>query len=857
VPRLPIVTLLTMPPQPVSVFFPCHTLDDFPTWLAEAEADALLAAWTAAWHPAVITAAGCRPGHASVDLPAPAEAAIGIVPPFCDERFAGQADSDDARGWVRGIDGLEASVDALARGLGATPDASGTLPGSAHADDFFALGLGTLLAELLARRMRSEPDFAATGLDAAAVAAAQAAVTGDDEGMQRSLAEAFACLDATRARYYPVESWVIDLVLAAPTTSGRVLVDALASPVPVALVATGATIRRLAERSPDAVAAMRDAIQSGRVEACGGRDDERPLDACAPEEIAASFAAGRAAWRDHLGTVPTCYAAIAGGASAIMPQILAGTGSTSAIWSLFDGTPLPDPGGSRIRQESGGCGIEAIARAPLDSSRSDTVLRLAETLGDTIDHDHTAIIAFAAYAGAASRWHRLLRRLASHCTLIGGFVTPSTLVERSAGSSIAASFEPDAFCPTQPPSEGVGEAIMSATTATRASATQLMASHTQLRDAIGLGQPRAASAASPVASSRRGTAGRSVLAGLFGRRRDDDARALDNGLVRLVANPRTGGILSLRRPVDRGNRISQQLAVRTTAAHEGSRWSAPEDRAEWTRMEADAIDREGSVADGAIVSRGRLVDESGREAGRFRQRVTLVPGLPLAMLDIEMTSARPCEGPLQECHLASRFAWHENEDAEIARSLHLQSIVTERTLFTAPHFIEIISGVSRTGSGSGSVTILTGGLPWHLRSSPHVVDCVLGAGGGAAAVRVAVGVGLERPWDAALALASGVTPSPTATLPANIRLTAEPPGVGGDRAGSLSLGLMESAGRSGDVRIDWGRRIARAVAVDLEGRPLPDVHVAVDGQATVVFLNRFQWLHLVLEWDDREVVQHQ
>lgn len=845
-----------MLPRPVSVFLPCHTLDDFPTWLAEAEADALLAAWTAAWHPAVMAAAGCRPTHTSVDLPPPAEAAIGIVPPFCDERFAVQADSDDARAWVRGIEGLEASVDALARGLGATPDADGSLPGSAHADDFFALGLATLLADLLARRMRSEPDFAATGFDAAAVAAAQAAVAGNDAAMQQSLAEAYACLEATRARYYPVESWVVDLVLAAPTTTGRVLVEALASPVPAALVATGATIRRLAERSPEAIIAVRDAIQSGRVEACGGRDDDRPLDACTPEEIAASFAAGRAAWREHLGTPPTCYAAIAGGASAIMPQILAGTGSTSAIWSLFDGTPLPDPGGSRIRQESGGCGIEAIARSPLDSSKSDTVLRLAESLGDAFDHDHTAVIAFASYAGAVSRWHRLLRRVASRCTLIGGFVTPSTLVERSAGSSITASFEPDAFWPTQPPSEGVGEAITAAMTATRASATQLMVAHAQLCDAAALGQPRAPAAASPMASSRRVPASRGVLAGLFGRRRDDDARALDNGLVRLVANPRTGGILSLRRPIDRGNRISQQLAVRTTAASTSSRWSSPEDRAEWTRMEADAIDREGSVADGAIVSRGRLVDGSGREAGRFRQRVTLVPGLPLAMLDIEMTSARPCAGPLQETHLASRFAWHENEDVEIARSLHLQSIVTERTLFTAPHFIEIISGVSRTGPGTGNVTILTGGLPWHLRSSPHVVDCVLGAGGGPATVRMAVGVGLERPWDAGLAVASGVAPSATDTLPANIRLTAEPPGVGGVRPGSLSLGLVESAGRSGDVRINWGRGIARAVAVDLEGRPLPDVHVAVDGQATVVFLNRFQWLHLVLEWSDRDSREH-
>lgn len=839
-----------MQPRSTLVFLPCHTLDDFPTWLEEAEAEALVAAWVAAWHPAVIAAAGGRPAYASVDLPPPDDARSGIVPPFCDERFAAQANADDSRLWVRCVDGLEASVQALAGSLGVAPDAAGSLPGEARAEAFFALGLAALLAELLARRMRSEADLATTGFDDAVVLAAQAAVTGDHETLEKNLAEAFACLDATRAHYYPVESWAVDLVLAAPTGSGRMVADALDSPVPAALVAAGETIRRLAERSPDALAAIREALASGRVEACGGRDDELPLDTCDPEAIAASLAAGRAAWREHLGTAPTCYAAISGGASAIMPQLLAGYGFTAAIWSLFDGTRLPDPGGSRIRLESGGRAIEAIARAPLDASRSQTVLLLADSLGDALDHDHTAIIQFACYAGTATRWHRLLRVIASRCSFLGSFVTPSVLVERSAGASLTASFEPDAFACTKPPAEGAGAAILKATTAARDAALPLTAALATLADGLGRSQSISAESVGPtqaVAPPRRPPPRESSFARLFARRREDDVRALDNGLVRLVVHQHTGGILSLRRPADRDNRISQQLALRTTAPPEGSRWSSPEDRAEWTRMEADAIDREGGAGGGAIVSRGRLVDAAGRDAGRFHQRVSLVPGMPLATLDLEVSPSRPYAGPLPEAHLACRFAWHENEDIEIARSLHLQSIVTERTLFTAPHFIEIVPAPSRGGAGSGAVTILTGGLPWHLRSSEHVVDCILATDGNSAAVHMAVGIGVERPWDAAISLAAGVAPPPDVALPATIRLTAGPPGATMHRPGSVSVGIVESAGRAGDVRINWGCGIVRAVAVDLDGRPLPDVHVAVDGQATVVFLQRYQWLHLILD----------
>jgi hypothetical protein len=841
-----------MPPRSVLVFLPCHTLEDFPSWLDEADADALLAAWTAAWHPAVITAAGGRPDHASVDLPPPSDARVGIVPPFCDDRFAAQVSPDDTARWVRGEAGFEASIQAIATVLEIARDSQGRLPGDSHAQTFYALGLATLLAELLACRMRTAADLDSTGFDAAVLAAAEAAVRGDDDATRPLLDEAFACLEASRARYYPVDSWVIDLVLAAPSIPGSMVVEAITSPVPAAVIATGQAVRTLAERSPDSVVALRDAIASGRVEACGGRDDEQPLDLASPETITASFVAGRAAWREWIGTPPTCYAAIQGGSSATTPQVLAGFHFTSAIWSLFDGTALPDPGGSRIRWESGGSGVEAIARPPLDASRSSTVLQLADALGDALDHDHTAVIQFACYAGTASRWHRLLRVIASRCTLLGTFVTPSALVERSAGTGMTASFEPDAFVPTPPPELGDGDPVARAAALIHDEAKRLVAAAPSIAAIVGThSHSGAITSTSPsvVPPARRPETKPSWLARFAGRRRDDDARAIDNGFVRLVAHPRSGGILSLRRPADRGNRVSQQLAVRSTAPVEGSVWSSPDERGLWTRMEADRIDREGGLADGAIVSRGRLVDAAGKQSGTFRQRMALVPGMPLAMLDIEVTLAEPLNGPLFESHIACRFAWHENEDVEIYRSLHLQSVATERTRFTAPHFIEIVPSLSRTGPGSGGVMILTGGLPWHVRSSDHVLDCVLaGRGTVTASARLAVGIGVERPWDAAIALAAGGMPGARMAVPDNVRLAAGPPGLAGERSGSHCVSLFESTGRAGDVRIVWGRPIARAVALDLEGKPLPDVHIAVEGQATIVFLNRYQWLHLALEF---------
>jgi hypothetical protein len=321
---------------------------------------------------------------------------------------------------------------------------------------------------------------------------------------------------------------------------------------------------------------------------------------------------------------------------------------------------------------------------------------------------------------------------------------------------------------------------------------------------------------------------------------------LDNGLVRVEAHPPTGGLLSIRRERTGSNRLSQQLAVRTPPPASGGRWDAA-DEPRWTRMVADAVDRT-TAADGspALASRGRLLAADGGVAARFSQTVTLVAGLPLAVLDIDVELERPLAGPLLDEHLAARFAWNENEPVEIRRSILTQSVATERTRFTAPHFIEIVPEAARLAAADACVAILTGGLPWHLRSTPHVLDTVLAAGGATrVSRRLAVGLGLRRPWEAALALAAGapldrVTPG----VPDNVRLTVSAPATTAAGLADGWYGLLESTGQAGEVTIDWGRPVARAVVVDFTGGPRELPSVAIAGSRTVVFLDRYQWLQL-------------
>jgi len=822
-----------MVPARTTVFLPCHTLDDFPTWLDETEADDLLAAWVAAWHPAVITAVGGGPVWGAVDLPVNDGPLLGIVPSSWDDRFEAQCGSTDTQGsaFVRNVTGSDAISRAALAAVGVSSD--GPLPGDPLAADFHALGLAALLAELLARRMRSSADLD-DGFRAAVVTAAREAVAGRTEAAGVALRECFDGLAATRARYYPVDSWVLDLVLVGGATTAESVAASLASPGPVGVVASGMAIERLARERPDTTCLLRDALASGRVTGCGGRDGDGGLDLLAPEDVAASFDRGQRIWRDCLGATPRTYARLAGGLTHLLPPLLADRGYRGLIWPAFDGSPVPDIGGGVARWESAGAGIDAIASRPLDAGSARTVLSLHETLGDAMDHDHSVVVVFAHVAGRATRWHDLLRRVGGWSNLIGTFAAPEGVLEAASAVGGSVSFEPDAFPPS--PFAASGADLDAAIESAAHAAARIV---TVAPGATGSTAPPAAPApvpgASPAPRRRRWFP--------FGDGGRDGPPALDNGLIRVELHPATGGILALRRRAAAANRLSQQITLRTTAAAPavGEPWVAEEDRQTAARMLADEarVEDDGTGRQ-RLVARGRLANDDGVVA-RFVQRVSVVPGRPLAVIDVEVDVDRPHDGPLAASHVALRFAWNENDPVEIRRSVHTQAVATERTRFTAPHFVELVPEDARRGAEP--VTVLTGGMPWHLLSSPHVLDALAGPAAGRLVRRMAVGLGLDRPWDAALALIhGGGETSMVPAAPANVRLTV----AAGDAAasGAVRVGLLESAGLAGPVTVEWGRPVSRAAAIDAGGVQRADVSVAIDGTRTVVSLARYQWLQL-------------
>ena len=137
----------------VAILLACHTFQDFPVHLAGADADGLLAAWTALWHPLLIANSRKMPTWLRVDtLPSSDVARLVVLPP-CHENVAADGLSEQVTSaggrLIRGLTDRQ-EILAAARADWATEDAVD----DELAAEFMALGYAYLQIELLTKRMR-------------------------------------------------------------------------------------------------------------------------------------------------------------------------------------------------------------------------------------------------------------------------------------------------------------------------------------------------------------------------------------------------------------------------------------------------------------------------------------------------------------------------------------------------------------------------------------------------------------------------------------------------------------------------------------------------------------------------------
>lgn len=405
------------------VLLPCHSLEDFPTHHEGPLAEGLLAAWSAQWHPALLAATGRLPGWRRADGP-PEELAdrLLFIPEAAESLLLAGWPSRAAAEGAHVVRKLKTRPEMVQAALAPLDGGDGGVSPDLAAD-FLALGVNYLLVELLTRQMRYMSNVDEIHLKNEAVAAAQNALAHDDEAARQRLKNCFEALAEARERFYPVDAYLVDLTLVAPSTLGAGLRHELASDAPINLLMSAEFLGPLAAQEPQTLDALRHALDRGAACIVGGDLCERELPLLPLETVLAGFVRGSELYRQALGRAPTVFARRRYGLSPALPMVLSRLGFTGALHFTLDDGQFPDGGQCKIRWEGlDASAVDALARLPLDASQTQTILGLPRKMGTSMDHDQVATVALAHWPGRACMFYEDMRRGSRYAKVLGRFI---------------------------------------------------------------------------------------------------------------------------------------------------------------------------------------------------------------------------------------------------------------------------------------------------------------------------------------------------------------------------------------------------------------------------------------------------
>ena len=440
-----------MPYSEAVVLIPSHSLEDFPTELADDAADSLLNSFSVAFHPALIASTGRIPAWMRADEPiddferklfflptastdlipggwterARSEGAVVATGPFDRETDIRQSlvrqavrpliDSDEL------IDGDEQSSS-----VSDGSDISSALKiDDSFVQDFYALGTCWILLELVTRHMHHFSSYDEVFFDKTVVQAARALLDGDENEARDRLQAAFDLLAEARERFYPVDAYFIDLCLVAPDMiHEQKMIEQLTGDTPVNLLIKGKDIEAIAESHPELISTIAEVWGEQKCDIAGGDYEELASPLVPLESTLWDLERGREVCRRLLGREPTTWGRRRFGLSQMTAQLLQKSGCHSALHFLLDDGIYPDREQSKIRWEAmDSSSVDAYSRLPVPTESPGTWLRIPERLAESMESDQVAAVMFARWPEVKSVFFQDMKRMLRYAPVLGRFVT--------------------------------------------------------------------------------------------------------------------------------------------------------------------------------------------------------------------------------------------------------------------------------------------------------------------------------------------------------------------------------------------------------------------------------------------------
>lgn len=415
------------PTRPVVALIP-HCGVEPPGGLSESVALGVWAAVSAPWHPAVLVASGVLPAVENIETATPAGAReIRLVASgrrdLLPSGFLTQ--SADAGGTVLDAEPNRVSTVATlteALGVGAeAPDAEA----ETLSRDFLALGTAWWMLNDLASAMGHVDALDRDAFSQETLRAAAAWTSGDSAAARNGLRAAFEKLTEAREKFYPVDSYAVDLCLIDPASPAGSLADGLDARTPVTFIAPGKAVENQAAHDPEALVRLREGINEGWVDIVGGAYEEVDEPLLPIESIFWQFRRGSDVYRAHLDhrNVET-LARRRFGLYPMLPQLARRFGFRFAVHlGLDDGRFPVRPEAKRLWESPDHSNVEALCRPPLAADRAASALQLPWRLAATMRDDHVATLPLAHWPEPVAGWFIDLRRAASYSPVLARWVT--------------------------------------------------------------------------------------------------------------------------------------------------------------------------------------------------------------------------------------------------------------------------------------------------------------------------------------------------------------------------------------------------------------------------------------------------
>ncbi|MEX2176179.1 MAG: hypothetical protein WD872_17590 [Pirellulaceae bacterium] len=330
---------------------------------------------------------------------------------------------------------------------------------------------------------------------------------------------------------------------------------------------------------------------------------------------------------------------------------------------------------------------------------------------------------------------------------------------------------------------------------------------------------------------------------------------LRNEFFEAIINPTTGTLSAIHEYKSRGNRLSQQLALRMPGPKQrpGDTYRDPDEAAVYSVMAADSVETTiATTALGEIVTRGRLLDLQGTTLASFVQTYRLWRGSRVLHVEVQLDPAEEPKADPWNSYYCCRFAWAD-EGAELFRTLNqTRQSVTEKK-FESPHYVQL-------EGEKHSTTILTGGLAFHRRHEDRMLDTLLVTRGERQRrFRLGIGVDLAHPLHEAIGLLTPPVVVTRASAPAsgssgwlfhlssrNVVATHWAPLEEAGAVVGFRVRLLETAGRPVSLALSAFRAVQSAHTVDFADNLLAEQKVE-EGKIKLD-LAAHEWIEVVARW---------